>query len=291
MLQLILSLRRGEPFLGREIQPKPFVYVLFDRSLNGLKRTAKRMKVDVNELNPYRPGGDEAMKSLPKQIENLVLQNEKYKHVKVFFIEGLDMLVPKGKTGDLTEVAKFLDDLQRLAEKYGLTIIATVGSPKMKANEKYQSPRDCIFGSVGWGRKVETILYIEPQAPNNPSSPRQLSILSRNGKDEKLSFRWENGRLVKTDFQARVTAYQRALQWMETTLNPGDEFQLKRVVSALHLNDGTAQSALDKLVGEGRVEKSRHGWYRRPGTVCPAVTRPVPMEPTNEIFRVMLPPD
>jgi hypothetical protein len=262
LLQFILSLKRGERFFGRETNPKPYVFLCYDRSIDGLKRTCRRMRISLKDLNPLRPTDEEAKLSLVQLLEEAV-KKPKFKDTKVFFIEGLDMLVPQGKTGDLTTVSKFLDSLQRLASRHALTIIGSVGSPKTKPNEKYQSPRDRIFGSVGWGRKVETIIYLE-QDTNQPDSLRQLWILPRNGKEEKHVFRWERGRLIETDTQGRVTAEQRVVRWMEANIRPGEEFQLKQVASALNCSDSTAQSALDKLVKEERVEKPRRGHYRRP---------------------------
>lgn len=264
LLQFILALRSGKEFFGRKTNPRPYAFLLFDRSENGLKRTCRRMRINLDELNPYRPTGEEAIERLPSLIKRLIKRSQ-FKETKVFFIEGLDMLVPEGKTADLTAVARFLDQLQRVAQANGLAIIGSVGSPKMKANDRYQSPRDRIYGSVGWGRKAETIIYLEQKDANKPDSHRQLWILPRNGKEEQLTFRWENGRLVENNDQGRLTTEQRVVQWMEKDLKPGGDFQLKQVASALGCPDSTAQSALEKLVGVGRVGKPRHGWYRRLG--------------------------
>jgi AAA domain len=218
LLQLILLLRRGEPFFGRKTHSKPYAYLIYDRSENGLKRTAKRMGIDVRELNPYRPTKLEAAAATVDKLIATLLTKPEFAETKVIFIEGLDMLVPEGKTSDLTAVAKFLDRLQRLAQDLQLTIIGSVGSPKMKPKDKYQSPRDLIFGSVGWGRKAETIIYLEQQHPENPNGQRQCWILPRNGKDERFTLRWEKGRLIQTVDAGRVTAEARIMEWVEKNI-------------------------------------------------------------------------
>jgi hypothetical protein len=65
LLQFILALRRGEQFFGRKTNPRPYAFLLFDRSENGLKRTCRRTRINIDELNPYRPTDEEAIASLP----------------------------------------------------------------------------------------------------------------------------------------------------------------------------------------------------------------------------------
>jgi len=65
----------------------------------------------------------------------------------------------------------------------------------MKPGEKYAGFRERLFGSVAWGRKAETIVYIEPDEQNE--DVRKLVMLSRQDKAEEHTFEWQGGQLVE----------------------------------------------------------------------------------------------
>ncbi len=268
LFQFILKWKRGEHFLGRETRPKPFAFISYDRSTRAFERTAFRMKIKLQELNVYRPTDNEADRTVDVLLKQLVARPQ-FADVKVFFIEGLDLQMETDARR--TPVSKYLDNLQRVAEACGLHLIATVGAPKMKPKERYQSPRERIKGDSAWGRKAETIVYIEP--PENESDDdnyRSLWIIPRNGPQEKHELMWKDGLLVEAppkDEQehARSESMQtRVLAWVETNVSPGGVFTLATLTEGLQKPKSSVQSALNKLIEtEKKIVRRDHGSYQR----------------------------
>jgi hypothetical protein len=118
---------------------------------------------------------------------------------EAWFIEGLDLWLKEANK--MSEVAQVLDDIQRLATRRNVAVIASVGSSKEKTaegkdTEQYHG-RDKLFGSVAWGRKSETIVLIS-KTDNDPihdDCPRQYSVLVRNGRSEHFWMDFHNGEL------------------------------------------------------------------------------------------------
>jgi len=122
---------------------------------------------------------------------------------EAWFIEGLDLWLKEAK--QMNEVSQVLDDIQRLATRRNVAVVASVGSPKEKtaegkSSEQYHG-RDKLFGSVAWGRKSETVVLIS-KTDNDPlhdDCPRQYSVLVRNGRSEHFWMDFHNGELRMVD--------------------------------------------------------------------------------------------
>ena len=78
--------------------------------------------------------------------------------VRVWFIEGLDLVLADPKKCPLWAG---LDRLQRVAQRRNLYLLASVGAPKAKGDdrEKYHG-RDGLFGSAAWARKARSIVLL-----------------------------------------------------------------------------------------------------------------------------------
>src|SRR5206468_9236824 len=76
---------------------------------------------------------------------------------EVLFVEGLDMCL--AEPNNPAQVGSFMDALMSLADEYHVSIIGTVGAPKLKKNEQY-SARDGMFGSSFWARKADTMVRV-----------------------------------------------------------------------------------------------------------------------------------
>ena len=100
-------------------------------------------------------------------------------------------------------VAPLLDDLQRVATRSNGAVIATVGAPKEKTaegrdTERYHG-RDALFGSAALARKAETVVLITKSDMDDETSPRQYSVLPRNGRAERFWLSFVNGQLCEVD--------------------------------------------------------------------------------------------
>jgi hypothetical protein len=179
----------------------------------------------------------------------------------------------------MSEVAQVLDDLQRLATRMNVAIIASVGSPKEKTaesrdTERYRG-RDALFGSVAWGRKSETIVLISKtdNDPLNDDCPRQYSVLVRNGRSEHFWMGFENGTLCMVDRpEPREQEYHGPpKRGSVVRLNVIAQFKPgERIVYSpgLGASEKTYYKCLKEMMGEGFVEKRADGSYYRTRTAA-----------------------
>jgi hypothetical protein len=281
VLQFIEAWRRGETFFGRPVCPKKFAYLSFDRSQNGLKRTARRLGIDLKQIPHWMPRTKfERLLNAASAIQHLLANKPSFRDVKVFFVEGLDMTVPEGKNHDNKAVQDYVELLQSLCEVRGIVIIGSVGSPKAKQGQKYTTPRDRIIGASSWGRKVETIIEIQEA----DHGVREVSILSRNGRDETHRFRFERGRMV----EVLASNEDRVVAWLKAKFLPGDgsTFSLDNVSTALALTKSSAQYVIDILLKRGWVAKNGRGLYMWMGEQAKAVSStPTPVPVRDELIK------
>ena len=118
-------------------------------------------------------------------VEALILDNP---GVHVWFIEGLDLW--SKNMVKMEVLSAEIDALQRVATKHNICVLATVGAPKMKGDERYFG-RDALYGSSVLARKVETVILIALTNREDADSVRQYDVYPRNGKTEKMYMKWE----------------------------------------------------------------------------------------------------
>ena len=211
MVDLLDTQLKGEKFLGHQTFGLPYLILMSDRGRFAHLRTANRMRFDP-DLIPIKflPSvtGLNAAKAILKEIEAAPTMPA------IVFIEGADMLMENASKMEL--VVPFLDAVQKIAARYHISLICSVGSPKTKKGEGYVSKRDNIFGTVAWGRKTETIVVLQCHEGDDMDARRNLSVLLRNGPSEKYSMRLENGRLIEVPKEETATAaLPLQIQWFK----------------------------------------------------------------------------
>jgi hypothetical protein len=75
----------------------------------------------------------EQQKQAPAEILQACV--EQCPGVEVWFIEGLDLWLPD--MNKMNVVAPIVDSLQRIATRYNIALIATVGAPIQKGKDRY----------------------------------------------------------------------------------------------------------------------------------------------------------
>jgi hypothetical protein len=183
-LQMLYAQRRGDTFFGRQGLKRNFRVVWQDRNFSELERQLDGMGLLDDPPPTSVWHGHEPDEALITTMEN-------FPETEVLFVEGLDLWCEDAK--DMKHVATLATNVRDVAEHYHISIIATVGMPKMKPREKYAAPRDRAFGSSAWARKADTVVDI--LVPEDDDQ-REVQVLSRTGKAQRLTFRWENGVLV-----------------------------------------------------------------------------------------------
>jgi hypothetical protein len=158
-------------------------------------------------------------------LTGLIVENP---GVPVWLVEGLDLWSKNMLKMEV--LSPEIDALQRVATKHNVCVLATVGSPKMKGDDRYFG-RDALYGSSVLARKVETVVLIALTNREDQDSARQYDIYPRNGKMERFYLTWEPGKgLVVTEKppeQEPVKKVSKAMAHMSRNcfhkFKPGDE--------------------------------------------------------------------
>jgi hypothetical protein len=201
MMTLLEKVRAGADVWGHKSKPRDYRVVMLDRGAKGMRRTLDRLRLSaeakqrvIRVTSAQRNAGPVAVMSAA---------TERNPGAEAWFIEGLDMWIKEVK--EMSDVSTVIDDLQRIATRRNVAIIASVGAPKEKTaegrdTERYHG-RDTIFGSVAWGRKSETIVLISKTDvdPLHDDCPRQYSVLCRNGESEHFWMDCKDGGLQMVD--------------------------------------------------------------------------------------------
>jgi AAA domain len=195
-LTMLKAQLRKEIFFGRQGKGAEYLVIWQDRGKYELERQLDNMGMR-NDPPPYVTPTIDQMNANPHvAIEQILLDLQKERDSilggpKVLLVEGLDMWVTDAK--DMKHVSVLATELRALAERKHISIIATVGMPKMKPKEVYQAPRDRAFGSSAWARKADTVIDI---TVDEATGNRQVLLLSRTGPPQKLTLGFEGGLLV-----------------------------------------------------------------------------------------------
>ncbi|PYX30486.1 MAG: hypothetical protein DMG80_12170 [Acidobacteria bacterium] len=197
MMTLFEKVRRGADVWGHTAQARDYRVLMLDRGAKAMRRTLNRLGLPPEAKE--RVIRVTSAQQLAGPVAVLTETTEREPGAKAWFVEGLDLWLKEANK--MSEVAQVLDELQRLATRRNVAIIASVGSAKEKTAEGRDSERyhgrDTLFGSVAWGRKSETIVLIS-KTDNDPlhdDCPRQYSVLVRNGKSEHFWMGFKDGEL------------------------------------------------------------------------------------------------
>jgi hypothetical protein len=235
LLTMVETARNGSELWGHKTTPREYRALLHDRSKKAMGRTIRRMKLPPEIVDRIvRLTTAQQQMSPAEALESLILDNP---GVSVWVIEGLDLW--SKNMVKMEVLAPEIDALQRVATKHNVCVLATVGSPKMKGDDRYFG-RDALYGSSVLARKVELVVLISLTNREDADSVRQYDIYPRNGSMEKLWLMWEQGKgLVMTEKPAEpepVKKVSKAIAHMALTclhtFKPGDEVVYSRELGA-----------------------------------------------------------
>jgi CHC2 zinc finger/AAA domain/Toprim-like len=188
MIQALLAQRVNAQFFGHAASAGySFAILGADRGSKDLMRTTESMHLTKNpfpfERLPLTAFDREAVQSVINIIEAMNPMPE------IVFLEGLDMMVTNGN--DMRVVSSFLNWLQKVAERYHIAIIGSVGSPKAKEGHGYNISRENILGSGAWGRGSATVITIQFPKGDDSTAKRIVKVLPRRAKPERLTMEFQ----------------------------------------------------------------------------------------------------
>lgn len=257
----VLDWSKGRDILGFKSHPTPWLYISCDRSLDSVHATMERLHIQDDTFNRIS-----AVDSGLFDFDKVLLAASCISPKPLFFyLDGFLNLLPQGiHQNDNQGVARWLASLTRICKKEGITILGTLHSPKQKADDYYENPRQRIAGGSAWAGFADTIILVEPTDADDPSQShhRHLSILPRNHKEihRELAFN-DDGRLVEADDILKDDLLYAFLQ----TIKPGSTFHVERLLTVLDKVSSRAaiNRELSQLETTGVIERVSRGVYRK----------------------------
>jgi len=250
MIDLLETQRKSGEFLGHPTYGLPYLILMADRGHFAHLRTAERMRFDPTAIPiKFIPSvvGNQAVQAIQREIERCETLPA------VVFVEGCDMLVENASKMEV--VVPFLEGLQRVAAHYHISLICSVGSPKMRIGEGYVSKRDGIFGTVAWSRKTETIINLQYPEGDDMDIRRTLSVLLRNGPAERYDMKLENGRLVEAPPEEKLVNRQPPqIEWFKAQT---DWFTSQDVQDGMKVAGATADRYIKSAYSRGILKMKR----------------------------------
>jgi len=285
LMTLLEKVREGAEVWGHTSTARDYRVLMLDRGAKAMRRTLNKLGLSAEaKERVIRVTGAQQTRG---PVAVLTEATERNPGADAWFVEGLDLWLKEANK--MSEVSQVLDDLQRLATRRNVAIVASVGSSKEKTaegrdTERYHG-RDTLFGSVAWGRKSETIVLIS-KTDNDPlhdDCPRQYSVLVRNGRSEHFWMGFIEGELRLVDrpepkervYKGPQTKAEMLKRNVFAQFQPGDRI---RYSPTLGVSEKTYYSWLKAAAAEGIVEH-RDGTYwvpergeKRPGIVWGSTT-------------------
>jgi hypothetical protein len=271
VMTLLEKVRQGAEVWGHKATVRDYRVLMHDRGAKGMRRTlnALGLSAEAKERVIRLTRKQQALK--PAEVLEACI--DRAPGVQAWFIEGLDMWFPDVLKMNI--VAPLLDDLQRVATRRNVAVVATVGAPKEKTasgkdSERYHG-RDALFGSAALARKAETVVLISKTDMDDENSPRQYSVLPRNGRAERFWMSFANGALVLVDRpEPKEREYNGPPRRTSLVrLNIIAQFKAgERIVYSPQLgaSDKTFYKCLKEMSAEGFAEKREDGFYYRART-------------------------
>jgi len=190
MYQLLLAQAIKAMFFGHETYGRSFTVLALDRGKNAHLRTMERMRLRLDAI----PFARLELKWDVDAVQEIVNQIEEINPLpEIVLIEGVDFMV--SEVSSIKSVSAFMVALDKVAKRYHIAVIGSLGSPKVKVGMGYIAKRDNLLGSAAWGRLCETIVNLQFPKSDDTSGRRELYVLLRNGKSEHLSLGFRDGQL------------------------------------------------------------------------------------------------
>ncbi len=256
MTPLLEDVRNGRDVLGHKCKPRDYRLLLHDRSKRSVTRMAERLKLDSAVLDRIVRLTPEQQKCSPAEVAEEII--EQSPGIALLAIEALDFWIPD--LNKLESASAAIDALQRVAIRRNVAILATVGTPKQKGNDRYQLHRDALIGSSAIGRKTETVILLEFHDPEDPNSTRKCTVLPRDAASETYYFEILPSGLVLTEKPQAVpenTALYRMEQNIMATFKPGEV-----VMHSAELGpNATFYRWRAKAFKEGKLTRNRGLYY------------------------------
>jgi len=183
---MLKAQREGEKFFNRATHSRKYLIVWQDRTEGELIRQLDNMGL-LNDPPPYVLVDSE---ELPAKALKRIYEEREIKP-EILFVEGIDLWCDD--VCEAKQVKPMARAIREIAVHYHLSVIATLGQPKMKPKQCYANPRDRIIGSSVWGRLADTVMEV---MVDDATDLREVQLIPRTGKRQKLLMEFKDGLMV-----------------------------------------------------------------------------------------------
>lgn len=263
LLQMMEAIAAGESFLDRQtFKPDRILYVSTDRTGDSLKLTLDRVGLP-QVLTDIKYHSILSRQNLNLEYLHSQVVGHYQKGHTLVFIEAIARMM-QGSLNDYNNVADFLTALALFCRNHNCTIIGSLHATKARERDLIYNVRERLLGSVGWSAFCETIFFLEPADPKDPTNPaRQLWVVPRNSQPEQFDFVFnEQGRLDRTADQVADFLFREDLE----AVGVGGEFTTETIrqwAENRNLSFKSAQRYISHCIDIVTVERIRKGVYRR----------------------------
>lgn len=257
---LIDDWQRGRPVLGYASHPRPWAYLVGDRTIDDACATLEDLHYNPDDVRMYS-AMENGILDLGRALDKVMEFDPK---PEVVVVEGLASLTPdKCDLNKYKDVARFLGSITRLCKLLKLTIIGVVHSPKMKEDAQYLNARQRLMGSVAWAAYSGTVILVEEMTAGSQEASllRRLTVLPRNAPEMYLNLQFTGeGRLIEVDAALNDVLFDTFLRKFKA----GDTFKTADAIEALEpmMSRATINRLLDAASLGGFIEKVERGLFR-----------------------------
>ncbi len=258
---------RQEAVFGHQSYSLPFCYVSAVHSLDLARATARRVGVPADTPILSTVDVDQA-----SNFEELIaLARRRVDDLQVIFLDGIHTFC-KGSIVEYEPVATFLRDSIRLLKSTGITVIASGRCTKNRESYRASNPCDRFMGSTAWSEFTSTFIAVDPRHPEDPRDRgRRILVMPKNAPGEMWDFEFgQNGTLVESASDTNSPVFVKfKLETFDTLVfvghDPGEQISskdMKEFAECSEISDRTLYRHLSNLIAQGKLTKSKWGFYQ-----------------------------
>lgn len=263
---LLAPFIKGDPVLGHDSHPVPYLYLSMDRSRTSVTRTLSRLGLN-NQITRVicldeMPANCLSLKDILK------FGLSKYPDSKLFIIEGFALIAGE-RTNGYTAVGHLMRQTARLCVEQGMTIIGICHAPKMKTDESFQHSRELLLGSVAWAAYSDTIIVLNM---DELTSVITVKVMPRNAAMEAHSLRFGANGVLEPVTKATKT---NLMCIKIASLSEGSPVTRQEIIqwgTRLSVALRTCDRAIKICVENKVLESIGEGIYERSDSPLPAIT-------------------
>lgn len=260
LFQMLIRWLNSASILGYPAFPRPFAYIACERSrTNALATFARTGAEHDQQVFPIISTAEEGIWNLEEVIARAA---DEVPGLEFIVLDGVTSLVP-GNPAHTTAVNEFFNQAVKLMRSRNITILATTSAAKLKADERYLSPRQRVMGAAAWGARSGTTMILEETNPEDPLDGRRtLHLLPQQTLARILHFMLDTqGRFVLDD-EDRIDIDEFGKQIfqlpMGSVLTTGI---IREIYSNLGMSQATAYRYVKKYMDEGSLRRIKNGQY------------------------------